>query len=66
MADRSLVHENWLFIRRWAAAAKMKIIIEAVAAELNQELSLPYYAWQNEMRKNGKVFTISKATYSHF
>ena len=44
VADGSLVDENWLFIRRWAAAAKMKIIMAAVTAEYYQELSLPYYA----------------------
>ena len=37
VADRSLVDENWLFIRRWAAAAKIEIIMAAVAAELSQQ-----------------------------
>ena len=29
VADRSLVDENLLFIRRWAAAAKIKMIMAA-------------------------------------
>ena len=40
VADRCLVDENLLFIRRWAAAAKMKMIMAAVAAELYQEIEL--------------------------
>ena len=31
VADRSLVDENLLFIRRWAAATKIKMIMAAVA-----------------------------------
>ena len=40
VADRCLVDENLLFIRRWAAAAKIKMIMAAVAAELYQEIRI--------------------------